>query len=284
MFSSTSLTLEAAVALKGPSGVVVMSMGPNKFFAVLPDTSVVAYLPPELCLCEVVVHDTARPYVDFDGDIRGHMDSISMCIRDYVNREHGCMCVVWWKWSRGASGTDVRWHCVVSGIYYDTCWKDECAKLAKCVVSTCNIDCVDLSVYRFNSSLRMVGQFKYKDGEYCRRLHPHVECKVSSICVSPSLTDTRILGRSPGLNSTRVLGSTWKHTPHVQLLKGLILTDVSHMNNGMSLWRLRRVSPWYCPICKRTHENNNAYVLVGNGIKQFRCYMAPGAHVNLFNC
>lgn len=275
---NASVTLEEALAHKPGGHVLMLSMSHFKFFIPLETASMVIYLPPELCLCEMVLDDTARPCIDFDGDVENSIDAISACVEEYIHSNTGHTCTVRWKWSEPELGEQRRWHCIVSGVYYDNCWKGQCSRLALHVASKCSVNCVDMAIYRNNASLRAVGQYKLSVDGYCRRLYPYTKCNVSNVCISPHADDAVV--RGDAVVPMRIQHQ-WSHVQQVQVLPGLVVHSVTDTDAG-SLWRLRRIFPWYCPICDRVHMHNNAYMTIRHGVARLGCYMSPGNYATMW--
>jgi hypothetical protein len=241
---------------------VVFSMSRETRYYLMIDRGAIHSLPPELCLCEVVVDDTARPFVDFDQDVHKDIDSIDAAIRTHFMQTYSMDVTVKWKWSYKETR---RWHCIVSGVYFYRCWTQCCIRMMEHVSTLMNGLEYDASVYRSNSCLRMVTQCKYEDGEYIKRLYPHEKCHIDALFITPNDNDKRIEQRE-GVAPKRNIEHIDIHSSF-QVPRGLVAIDAME-----GLVRLKRIYPSICPLCKRLHTSENAYVIIRGGTAEFRCY------------
>lgn len=253
------------------AGTVLFSMSALKAFMLQLEKDSTLNFPAHLCLCEVVLENSARLYLDFDGDVLERLDDISSAVRHYLRETYNVECVPHWKWSDGDEGK--RWHCVIAGAHFVHCWIESAIALARYIVSTLRLDCVDMGVYRTNSALRMIGQFKYKHGIYCRKLHPHVSSAVSCFSINPSADDVVVdttLHNIPRMATDRI--SIGGIVGSFSIPRGLELHRMITGYNGLILWSLRRIFPSMCIICNRVHDRVGAYIMQKHVGYEYRCY------------
>jgi len=187
---------------------------------------------------------------------------------------------------------------------------------------------IDSSVYRHNSTLRMIGQCKYEHGIYMKRLVPYKTCALNDLLIQRRDTDrslsirvmkshvelhktvhshTRRCGVMPdnvgsyhtmcchddvvirGNTPMSMLMHTTQRTTVSSRYKavrtlsefvvprGLKLVPepiISH--HGSVLYRLHRVSRSFCVLCERTHDSDNAYLVVTTHMIEYRCFRGVG--------
>ena len=252
------------------SCTLVFSMGITKRYMLMTDRGSIAHMHPELCLCEMVVDDTGRPFVDFDHDVEECIDEISCNLRQYFSSQYNANVVVRWKWSYHHHK---RWHCIVSGVYFRRCWKHGCISMVEYLQQQIPALLLDSSVYRNNSCLRMVMQYKLQDGVYMKRLYPHVADRADRFSINGNGEDMALHTRSSDTGSQaaehrlRMLDTgTYFCIPD-----GYRLGPVVHRDEQV-VARLNRMYPSVCILCKRIHHNDNATITVSKENVIFRCY------------
>jgi hypothetical protein len=268
-------TLDRALSVNHSLGNmyhVVFSMGATKFFTLMKCTYDTIRLPSELCMCEVVICDTARVFLDFDFDVSAMIDDISHCLVGYMRNVYSADARVYWKWSHGNIR---RWHCIVTGVYFYQCWRNVCMNVCKHLTSTIRDLVVDEGVYRHNACLRMVGQFKLLDGKYVRRLHPYTKCNMSDLSVLPTDRDVKI-SESPSKPIQRIRITTGAVSVETMskcsIPPGFKVGRVSISNTGDRIAWLVRIHPSHCQICRKVHNSVGAYIIMRHHAIELRCY------------
>lgn len=259
---------EEASARLGNRCLVIISLAVHKFYALVRDAASVPKLSSRLCASEVVLNNTARPLIDFDCDMGDKIDEVEKVLLQYYLDRHGLHVTLSWRYS---DAPDRRWHCVVSGVYYRQCWTEGCIAMATHLSGAIPSLSIDTGVYRYRSSLRMLGQFKYDKGLYHRRLVPLVPCDPCSAVVTPLKYDIpmseehlpmRVVLPRP---SVSIEGLS-------QIPDGLVLGKLMHRSDQTQVYRLDRVKPSYCPLCCRTHDRENSMLVVTGDSTSLRCF------------
>lgn len=269
-------TLEDAITANrtlGDKYVVVQSLSRFKCFGLLLSQRHVLDIPKEMCLLEMVLRDTARPFIDFDTDIRDNIPHIEDAISRYYLHRYKLHVTIRWKWS---GPRNIRWHCIVSGVYYNGCWATECIDMVQYLLEEIPHLVVDKGIYKSTlSSLRMVGQCKYVDGRYIRRLVPldsydiedmHVSHTDTDICIRTMHKTPRDITQVPDILG---LGDT---DPTKKIPYGLTLGKVVLVSEQCVIFRLDRRCSSYCAICNRTHDRENGMLLMRPGSTEIRCF------------
>lgn len=259
---------------------VVLSMGPSKRFFLMRDKYSIGSINPNMCLCELVLNDTSRPFLDFDEDVENIIDVITSCLSEYFLAEYGVDVCISWKWSKLV---EKRWHCIVSGIYFDTCWREGCLSMSNALKSRiCNLN-IDDSVYRYNSCLRMVYQCKYVGGIYMKKLLPHCNADLKTLFITHDDEDIPVMYNNPRLfiadsniNNTLQIKrvSTYVHDTF-SLPDGLRFDKVLRKGDDFTVVRLSRYTCSMCILCRRIHANENAYIIVRRDEIEYRCFRKP---------
>lgn len=261
--------LEGAIKTNGLLGnkcTVVFSMNRNKSYFLMIDRGAIHQLPSEMCLCEVVIDDTSRPFLDFDYDVEESLSIIETTLCDYFRCVHGVDIAVRWKWSYHEYR---RWHCVVSGVYFNRCWRDGCLHMVQQLKQVLPEVQPDVAVYRSNSCFRMVTQCKYSHGSYIKRLHPLVTDSIDRLFITHTSTDKCLIVRARP--STHNLPTRVDVTGGFVLPAGFRMHKHTERSDGTSVVELRRVSPSVCIVCRRLHESDNASVVITQTNVEFRC-------------
>lgn len=270
-------TLDDAVTanrLTGSAHHVVFSMGSRKYFSLMKSTYDIITLPSKLCLCEVLLNNTGRVYIDFDDDVAAHIDLISNTLTAYITAAYGHKSTCTWKWS---NGTVKHWHCIVSGVYFDNCWIDACRDVCTHLQNQLSLTSMDTGVYRTNAMLRVVGQDKLVDGEYTKRLHPYTQCTMADLSILPTTTDIRCTSSATSTITRAVHSNPISHVTRTAftLPSEFRIHQVYRNPSGDTMVKLRRVSSSYCQICRRIHDRIGAYVVVRDVSVEYRCYRSP---------
>jgi hypothetical protein len=258
----------------------MLSMGPSKRFLMMKDRCSIGTVNPNMCLCELVLNDTARPFIDFDDDIESIIDVISSCLSEYFLMEHGVNVCVSWKWSKLLQK---RWHCIISGIYFDSCWREACLNMSGILRSRIHGLNLDDSVYRYNSCLRMVYQCKYVNGMYTKKLMPHRDTDLRRLFITHDDEDVPVMYSNPRLF---VPTSDISNTFHVRrvstyvpntfsLPDGLRFDKVLSSGDDFTIVRLCRYTSSMCIVCRRVHASENAYIVVRRNDVEYRCFRRP---------
>jgi hypothetical protein len=285
--------------------VPCVSMNRSKGFYLLRRNYDPSTLPSDLCLCEMVIEDTARMFLDFDYDIQNNISAISLSIRYYMKVMYSVDVRLSWKWSRYDT---TRWHCIISGVYFKNCWKDACTHMSDMIRMYMPHLVVDDCVYRTNSSLRICYQRKYHMGCYIKRLQPYDNYDISDLSICGSDTDICITREyretlttsGIGYNKCSVIGcpcnfiTNGSITPSktqvnesydrvVRVLAnhpfsvpdGMRLDKIATQLNSTYIYKLVRIRPSMCILCRRVHTSENAYVIVSSDTIEVRCYRNP---------
>jgi len=256
---------------------VVMSMGPRKRFMLMRDKYSIGNINPNLCLCEVVLEDTARPFIDFDEDVESSIDIISQMLIHYFSDSYGASVSVGWKWSELATK---RWHCIISGVYFNGCWREGCNIMSN-VLSRCLKDInIDDSVYRHNSCLRMIYQNKYVDGKYIKKLMPYRCNDLGSLFICCDDGDMSISYKQRIPYNAALGGFSVKKSQEIlpggfTVPIGLKISSSAKVYDSCIVVRLSRCSPSLCILCKRIHTSDNAYIILKSNVVEYRCFRKP---------
>ncbi len=278
-YRTLSQALEALEAQEYPS-ILLFSMTLHKY-RIFPWPLFKDDLDPRMGWCEVVIDDTARPCMEFDEDIRDHKSSIEEFVTRYFYKKYNQIVRCYWKIAKCAQ--KVGMHLIVNGCYFKNCWKSGCLKMARRLKRKLGIKC-DRSIYRKHGGLRVIGQYKFKDGVYKRRLvditpgrldnyylrHSHDD---QSIELAPEISD-KDSGESDNI-------SRYANPLVLPQFYGLALWNYQ---NGYYNYRKITGCSWWCGICKRWHESDNAYGYINQDNEFiFKCRRAyendPEAHL-----
>ena len=142
--------------------------------------------------------------------------------------------------------------------------------------------CIDFSIYRQTSSLRMLGQYKYVNNKYCNKLISLNTCNVLDCLLSPSINDKQIKRESifkNRFNTTKVTMNL-ATLNNLQVPPGYKLGKSSMIGHNCYILKLDRIYKSYCIICRREHENENAFYvikIIGNNYSiKLGCYRDIG--------
>jgi hypothetical protein len=236
----------------------------------------------KMCLCEVVLKNTSRPFVDFDADVHEHIEMIDDALQRYFFETFNVCVTSRWKYSKDDDdGSNRRWHCIVSGVYFDGCWEEQCRSMCDYLDKRLSSLFIDRSVYRAHSTLRLVGQCKQVNGRFTRRLLPH-SCAhpLLQLSIAPDEQDVRMsLGaceRSVASSVAATTFATSRDIVHrrVQVPNGYAMSKPLQLSDGCVLYRLARVHPSMCVICKRVHHKENGAVIVRGSFLHYMCFRA----------
>lgn len=345
-------TLEDAITANKSLGdryVVVLSLAGFKYFSLLLSHRHIVEVPKEMCLLEMVLSNTARPFIDFDSDIEAMIPEIETMISEYFFGKHKLHVTMCWRysdsthpivatdkdtWNNATTGNTTlnttthrraydhgrHWHCVISGIYYEGCWAEECEDMVHYILGKCHsnntmnssmlpddathdaicptvhsgidvgdtlcndarrcVISIDRGIYRQSvSSLRMIGQCKYDNGNYTRRLIPLKPYDVEDLCVSYAATDiclytstaqrsNNVTHSGNGMKGYSLLGSSLME----KIPYGLTLGKVIHSDEHRLIFRLDRVKSSHCSICDRAHDRENGMLLLRQGSMEVKCF------------
>lgn len=253
----------------GNKGTILFSMSNVKRFVLQLDRSSFINFPSSLCLCEVVIDDTARAFIDFDDDVSLSIEDISYYIKSYVQEKYNVECSLSWKWSDGEEGK--RWHCVISGLYFYRCWRENNFHIAEKVSKEFQRYDVDMGVYRNNSSLRMLGQLKYKNGKFCRRLYPYSADTLDSYSIHPT-DDKKIQVAMPIPSTVHDTAQYVEYNTKFTVPQGLVVHRVNKSEFEFDVVFLRRVHRSHCIVCNRMHDNVGAYIICKHDRTEYICY------------
>lgn len=289
----------------GGKYIPCMSMSKNKGFYLLNKGYEPSMLPPDLCLCEMVIDNTARMFIDFDYDIQDNMSAISLSIRCYLKMMYNVDVRLCWKWSKRDT---IRWHCIISGIYFKGCWKEACIHMSNMLRIYMPYLVIDDCVYRNNSSLRICYQRKYYMGQYVKRLQPYANYNTCYLSINADHEDICItmdayqasLNKHIFCNGCRdiecpcnsMIRRSAKGTngldnkTHEDVVKicidhpfvvpsGMKLDKIVGQLDSTSIHRLVRVAPSMCMLCNRIHTSENSYIIVSPSTVEVRCYRNP---------
>lgn len=256
---------------------IVQSLGVVKRYHLMKDITAVFAVPPEMCLAEVIVDNTARPILDIDYDVGPIIPSIDAAIVNYFQVAYGVTVSTAWIYSSASTST---WHCIVVGVYFSGCWKEECIAMGQRLNTALGVS-VDINVYRTNSSLRMPSQYKLTGSTYCKMLVPMTLYPATHLFTAPTCYDIAISSpATPALTPSSC--ATAFSVPDVQELlasftvpEGLVPETTCKVMDSCVMVRLRRVAPSHCVICRRVHHCDNAYLVIRDGKVQLRCFRQP---------
>jgi hypothetical protein len=270
--------LSSAIAVNkqlGGTYIVVLSMRKYKMFFLMNNRLHIHTIPSTMCLCEIVVDDTARPFIDFDYDVEDELEIITSTLIQYFKRQYDVDTTVEWKWSYNS---ERRWHCVISGIYFLNCWVAGCIKMVTALKQIIPQLIVDNSVYRCNSSFRMVTQSKYQDGEYVKVLHPYRKCNMDALFITHTPSDIGVPVKIE-IHDTVTCNIIAYETNNIEscfnIPQGLRFDRIIRVYCNYKIIRLLRYAPSLCILCNRVHTSDNAYLIVGTYTVEFRCYRKP---------
>lgn len=269
-------TLNDATEARDATGrqmVLVQSLGAYKGYHLMRDVADVFSVAPQMCLAEVVLDDTARPYLDFDTDVSRHIPVIADALERHFEETYGVKVRTSWIWSLADT---FRWHCIVTGAYFCRCWKYRCLEMIRSLQGVGGFH-PDPGVYRSNSSLRMPSQYKWEDGRYHKMLVPYKAYPVSQLFVTPASYDSCIAAAAaPGLtrvgSENGIPAEILRRLTALELPPGLAAEATCKVLDRAVLVRLRRVAPSYCYICRRVHHCENSYLLFREDSVILRCF------------
>lgn len=288
MRSWKSLTQAETFVYKGGyTSLILFSLYKPGYIAVDVGTDIET-LDSRLCLCEVVMHNTARPCIDFDVDIEQDMQNIETAIKIYYEVINNVQVVCKWKVARDEKRTS--WHLVVNGVYYYMCWAEECTRLAEFVEKVTGVK-TDKGVYHRGKGLRLLGQFKpgnvrkltkHSEGTYRDfLLYPNGDLLLAKDAAqyfssTPTSSPANSAPSTPPLSprhgmlqtSRKWISGTTINPRYLPIIKGVAL---SHIKNGYYVYS-RKYSAT-CPICNRLHDSENMFgYLTRDGKFRVKCW------------
>ena len=272
---------EAQVLAARTRGTVVLSLGVNKGYCIIASLYHVTQssVDSRLCLCELIDPNVARFAMDIDADIEPQLTEVEGYLVHLFHEVHGARVRVTWIFSDDPSGDGRRWHCIVAGAVFRDLWVQGClATVAALRQRFPGFPC-DLGLYRNGASLRMVGQDKFVDPVYTKRLRVYRRTKVSDLVVTAAEDDVPIVAPtpSPGLRTVSPprVREQWSLDDVQGLIpRGLVLGRRTFAGHTVSTYRLDHVAPWHCPQCSRVHHRDNAYLRVTPNGATFQCFRA----------
>ena len=266
------VSLDEAVRAKdilGGTYIVVLSMAAYKAYGLLLNRGSITKIPEQMCLAEMVLHNTARPCIDFDCDIEPMIPMLRDIIYNYYKEEYDVHVTIAWRWSYL---TSKNWHCIISGVYYKGCWKEGCLRMSSYLAARAPHVQIDNAIYKNNSSLRMIGQCKYVDNRYCKKLHPLERYDIDDMYVTHSAYDFHMDKEDTSIRASYKMPQS---IPSNKLPVGMALGNLMFNNPTSKIYKLWRVSPSYCELCKRTHDKENAMMIVRGRDLEIRCFREP---------
>ncbi len=189
------------------------------------------------------------------------------------------------------------YHIVVQGICNNTHYVKELAKLIYNELPSSVRDCLDLGVYSSNHGMRMMNNCKARskriktflpsfllNGEQVFTDIDVLDIDDEEITIFEKSLITCIYG-NPGILTPEPPSKSKEYT--IDTVDGIDIDDFSHKLNAVvsgldiikgqgSFIFLDNKNGYYCPFCRRDHENENPYVLVkDDGALYFSCRRNP---------
>lgn len=249
--------------------ILVLSLSEFKRYFIMENKLEILSVSSFMCLCEMILDNTGRPCIDFDCDIFHIIDQLTFLIHDYFVQEYKVEVTIRWKWS---DHYIKHWHCIISGIYFYNCWINGCKRLIKFLRAKISNLFVDEGIYRENSSLRLVGQFKYHEGSYVKKLMSCTCCDISCLFVSFGDRDKKIEDTTNHLPTESSKSDISSISCKIKVPLGFRYDKVVGNYSNCQVIRLKRIYPSMCVICNRVHTSDNAYIILNGENIEFRCY------------
>ena len=282
LWSSLAKT-EKYIATTPIPTVIFFSLALSKYFPLPVDYDIYA-LDHRLALCEVVMHNTARPCLDIDVDVSNIVQDIEVAVTYYYKQT--CGIDVKCRWKTAKDDVKTGWHLVVNGVYYYMSWMEECRKLATYIETLFSIQ-IDKGIYNRGKGLRLLGQCKkdggrklLKVGGYPNRdflLYPAPSDVVLSYSsVQSSSSTPQHSPYSSGYSSPMTQHGTSRATKVVIDYRYMpVLDGMRLMGCNGGFYEYRRVRSSYCKICQRIHDTDNMYAyLIGTSKLRVKCWRA----------
>lgn len=291
------------------NSMIVMSLTGTAHFSVVVDRSSILNIPSYMCLSEVIDVNSARPFIDFDMDISEHITSIATLIEGYYKYLYNLTVTIAWLVSKDHDNSNKKYHCIISGIYLNECWKQMCMDMCGYIESSIKGVKVDYAVYRNNASLRMPGQYKLVNDNHVRLLEPissagldiyaytvgrcshdipvNIHTSVSNKIALPTTPSSPIKSTRYTTTSSTMNASNNSNTSNVDMVSLInkiaktaipaeyVMSDIIDMKAHRALVRLDRVLASHCVGCNKIHNRENAHMIVySDGSHDIRCFSA----------
>lgn len=265
--------------------LVILFSTLRKKYCVIPRVSLQYALTMDLGFLEMADQNTARPFIDFDSDVLCNIDQIQQTLEKYCRDVYNLPVRFAWKYSTNNDGSCRRWHCILSGIFFAGCWKEECLKMASMLATNLPATTkIDHALYKTNSSLRLAGQSKIRAKPYTAyepRVHKIYRChKLDDVFITPQgdasiyIPITEMASRSTATAQRVTLPYSYaglEIPPEFRVDRNVSVKD------GVMFVRLIRIASSYCKVCGKIHDRENAYLIISALSTTFRCFRYPSS-------
>lgn len=187
--------------------------------------------------------------------------------------------------SNGISNGKYKWsYHIVIDTYYHSC-NDEALTFYNQVISRVNPnfrEYIDKSVYKSLQQFRLLGNSKHGENRFKTRMYEWdyngspltwVKATAKEEFIKSLIVVREDLSKYTLLKVEKITRLPSKNELiDESLIEDFIPEGYEIEKTGDFGYKLKRVEDSYCNVCKRVHENENAYIRVSNGLVILKCY------------